>query len=236
MIGAGIFLGRRSVDLFFFWTFYNDIIKIVWQSRAKYSEITFQKLFPRLPPVAACSCQIAPEEDSRENYEQTFGKLFPGTFCAQQENTKSQNILGSVPTPAKILKRQLDKNYSSKVKQSNMRDTETTTSILCRADIIFFVNCSRTEILIIFWRKNYRTALFSPLADFLTIIDPTSREVTEIFPNMRNKLVPSFFNLPCYWSNLRSYILSTVYDNSGTLETLVRSASFCRDAKRPTLM
>ena len=77
----------------------NIFIDIV-QGLGKYSEITFQKLFPRLPPVAACSCQIAPEEDSRENYEQTFGKLFPGTFCAQQENTKSQNILGSVPAPA----------------------------------------------------------------------------------------------------------------------------------------
>ena len=51
--------------------------------------------------AAACSCQISREKDSRENYEQTFGKLFPGTFCAQQENTKSQNILGSVPAPAK---------------------------------------------------------------------------------------------------------------------------------------
>ena len=76
-----------------------------------------------------------------------------------------------------------------------MRETETTNSILWKADSIFFVNCNRREFLIIFWRKNYQTALFSPLADFLTIIDPTSREVTEIFPNMRNKLVPSFFEL-----------------------------------------
>ena len=51
--------------------------------------------------AAACFCQRTREKDSRENYEQTFGKLFPGTFCAQQENTKSQDILGSVPAPAK---------------------------------------------------------------------------------------------------------------------------------------
>ena len=32
------------------------------------------------------------------------------------------------------------------------------------------------------------------------------------------------------------YCLPTDYANSGTLETLVRSDSFCRDAKSPTLM
>ena len=97
---------------------------------------------------------------------------------------------------------------------------------------IFFVNCSRTEILIIFWGKNYQTALFSPLADFLTIIDPTSREVTEIFPNMRNELVPSFFLIgqATGQTSAHIYCLPTNYDNSESLGTLVRSASFCEKA------
>ena len=122
-----------------------------------------------------------------------LANYFQALFVHSKKIQNPKTFLARFLHQRKILKRQQDTNYSSKSEEIQHEGYWKNTSILWKADSIFFVNCSRTKILIIFWRKNYQTALFSPLADFLTIIDPTSREVTEIFPNMRNRLVPSFF-------------------------------------------
>ena len=53
-------------------------------------------------PAAACSCQITQEKDSRENYEQTFGKLFPGTFCTSKTQTLTNKFVSGFG-PARTL-------------------------------------------------------------------------------------------------------------------------------------